>query len=566
MRAFTILKTVAMAAVASIALAAGPVRAEWRKAETAHFIVYGNVSERQIRTYAQKAERFDSLLRAYYPIVVDHEIPKLEIFLADGSADMNRAAPGISSSVAGYYTPNNGRIHAVVNTDAISGDTVLFHEYAHHFMFQMRSNAYPSWFVEGFAEYYGTAEVKPDRIRFGGFEPGRVWVLNQGANTWARMEDVLKWRYTASGRYPAHLYYSQSWAMTHYFMSTPERIRMLGQYLSAVVGGQDSVEAMRAATGRSLEQLQDDVRNYVSGPINILEPQIEIPEPEVTVSTLSPAESALAWLELRLDSETVVDEPEEEDGATRKSESQKAREAREEAENRANLIRDSQAVAARFPGDPTAIRVIARAQRLAHDPAAALTTLQPLLSDSSTDAVALHIAAMALLDQTKTAADPDAGAALRRRASGYLARAMDADPLEFQNYLGLNDTRRGQARYPTQNDVSTLEVAVALAPQSFDARLRLGEAYMARGLNPEAVQVLTPVSNSPHRGSYTRRAREMIAAARNAQGQVVEAAEPPLPEEAVTESDADGSPSDQNVENDVDQGRADNDQAEAQDQ
>jgi hypothetical protein len=566
MRGLTILKTVATAAVASIVLVAGPVRAEWRKAETGHFIVYGNVSERQIRTYAQKAERFDSLLRAYYPIVVDHEIPKLEIFLADGSADMNRAAPGIGSSVAGYYTPNNGRIHAVVNTDAVSGDLVLFHEYAHHFMFQMRSNAYPSWFVEGFAEYYGTAEVKPDRIRFGGFEPGRISALNQGANSWARMEDVLKWRYTASGRYPAGLYYAQSWAMTHYFMSTPERIRMLGQYLSAVIGGQDSVEAMRAVTGRTPEQLQEDVRDYVSGPINILEPQIEIPEPEVTVSTLTPAESALAWLELRLDSETVVEEPEEEDGATRKSEGQKAREARERAENRADLIRDSQAAAARYPGDPTAIRVIARAQRLALDPVAALTTLEPLLSDSSTDAVALNLAAMALLDQTRTSTDAEAGALLRRRASGYLARAMDADPLEFQNYLGLNDTRRGQARYPTQNDVTTLEVAVALAPQSFDARLRLGEAYMARGLNGEAVQILMPVSNSPHRGSYTRRAREMIVAARTAAGQATEAAEPPLAEEAVAEGDAEDSSSDQNVEDDVDQRRAQNDQAEARKQ
>lgn len=534
------LKTVVAAAVASIVLVAGPVRAEWRKAETAHFIVYGDVSERQIRTYAQKAERFDSLLRTYYPITVDHEIPKLEIFLADGSRDMNLASPGISGGVAGYYTPNNGRIHAVVNTEAISGDVVLFHEYAHHFMFQMQANAYPSWFVEGFAEYYATAEVRPDRIRFGRHHPGRIQALNIGVNSWARMEDVLKWRYTASGRYPAYSYYAQAWAMTHYFMSTPERIRVLGQYLAAVVSGQDSVEAMRAATGRSPEQLQNDVRMYMSGPINILTPQIEIPEPEVTVTTLSPAESALAWLDLRLDGETVIEEPVEEDGATRKSDSQKAREARERAEERATLIRDSFAAAARYPGDPTAIRVAARAHRLSNDPAAALTTLEPLLSDSSTDANALRLAAMALLDQARTTTDADAATGLRRRASGYLARAMDADPLEFQNYLGLNDTRRGQARYPTDNDVSTLEVAVALAPQSFDARLRLGEAYMARRLNEEAVQVLTPVSNSPHRSSYTRRAREMISAARAAQGQVVEAIEPPPPEENPVETNADG--------------------------
>lgn len=542
MRALTILKTVAGAAVASIMLVAGPVHAEWRRAETAHFIVYGNVSERQIRLYAQRAERFDTLLRTYYPITVDHEIPKLEIFLADGPRDMNLAAPGIGSSVAGYYTPNNGRIHAVVNTDAISGDVVLFHEYAHHFMFQMQSNAYPSWFVEGFAEYYASAEIKPDTINFGSPHPGRMYALNQGANSWARMEDVLKWKYTASGRYPAFFYYAQAWAMTHYFMSTPERIRMLGQYLAAVVQGQDSVEAMRAATGRTPEQLQNDVRMYMSGPVNILTPQIDIPIPEVAISTLSTAESALAWLDLRLDGETVIEEPEEEDGGTRKSEAQKAREARERAEERADLIRDSFAAAARYPDDPTAIRVAARAHRLSHDPAAALTTLEPLLSDSSTDAAALRIAAMALLDQVRETTDAAEGTRLRRRASGYLARAMDADPLEFQNYLGLNDTRRGQPRYPTDNDISTLEVAVALAPQSFDARLRLGEAYMARAMTGEVAQVLTPVANSPHRSSYTRRAREMINAARTAQGLAVEVVEAPPAEEASVSTNANGPP------------------------
>ena len=34
-------------------------------------------------------------------------------------------------------------------------------------MFQMAATAYPSWFVEGFAEYYATADIRADRIQFG---------------------------------------------------------------------------------------------------------------------------------------------------------------------------------------------------------------------------------------------------------------------------------------------------------------------------------------------------------------------------------------------------------------
>ncbi len=530
----TCIRAFAVVAALFAACAAGPAAAEWRRAETAHFIVYGDVSERTIRLYAQKVERFDALLRAYYPIEVDHEIPKLEIFIAEGRRDMERAYPGIGGSVGGYYSPNSSRIHAVVDTEAISGDVVLFHEYAHHFMFQMRANAYPSWFVEGFAEYYATADVRPDRIQFGRHHPGRMNSLSQGANTWARMEDVLTWRYTASGRYRASSYYAQAWAMTHYFMSTPERIRMLGQYLGAVVRGEESVAAMEAATGRTAAQLQNDVRLYLTGSINVLTPQIDIPEPAVVVTTLSPAESDMAWLDLRLDRTPVKQEPEDDDGLTRKSEAQKAREAREEAEHRAELIRSAFAAAERHPGDRMAMLVEARAHRLTDDLEAAFTALEPLLGEGSTDAAALRLAGAILLDIAEKESDPSAATGRRRAAMGYLARALDADPMDFRIYLGLNRARQGQGGYPTDNDISTLEVAMALAPQSFDVRLRLGHAYMARSLNEAAVTTLLPVANSPHRSSQTRQAREMIAAAR---GEVVPTDEaPPEEDPAATDS------------------------------
>lgn len=528
-------RTVLALLAALTAFAAAPAHAEWLRAETEHFIVYGDVAEGDIRAYAQRVERFDSLLRLYYPITVENEIPKLEIFLANGRRDMLRASPRIGANVGGYYTPNSARIHAVVDLQSMGANVVLFHEYAHHFMFQMRSNAYPAWFIEGFAEYYATADIRPDRIQFGKHSPGRMNSLTMGANSWARMEDVLTWRFSPSGRFPGHAYYAQAWALTHYLMSTPERTQMLSRYLSAVVGGQDSIPAMQAATGRTAEELQNDVRRYLTGPINYLTPQVEIPQPEVRITRMGAAEASLVWLNLRLDRTPVVETKNDEDdeGKTEADRERRARAEREQAEDRAALIRDSLATAARYSGDRMGLLVTAKAQRVSHDPAAALATLQPLLSDSSTDAEALHVAAQALLDQARSAQGEEA-VVLRRRASGYLARAMDNDPLDFQIYLGLNDVRRGQARYPTDNDLATLEVAYALAPQSFETRMRLGEAYMAREMNAAAITVLTPVANSPHASSYKRRARAMIATARG-EAVVVDQAEP---EEEVEEAPA----------------------------
>ena len=530
----TILKRTALAVIALAMFAPGPAWAQWLRAETDHFIIYGDTSERALRTYAEKVERFDFLLRTYYPIVVDHEIPKLEIYLAEGRRDMLRAAPGIGASVGGFYSPNSGRIHAVVDTKSEMGDHVMFHEYGHHFMFQMAGAAYPSWFVEGFAEYYATADVRPDRIQFGRHSEGRMLMfVQQPVNSWAPMADVLKWRISDSGRYRAGDYYAQAWGLTHYLMSTPERTRMLGQYLAAVSRGEDSVEAMQAATGRTPEQLQNDMRLYLSGAIRYHTPQIEIPTPRVEITRLSASESALAWLDLRLDREPLKVEPiEPRDGETDRTRARREEAMRENAEFRAQLIRDALAAGERHHDSRIGLLVKARAHRLEGRSQAGFEVLEPVLTAEESDPVTLRLAAELLLDLAKTETDPVQVTGHRREAVAYLARALDADPLDFRIYRALNESRVVEHGYPSDNDISTLEVGATLAPQSFDMRMRLGRAYMARGMYGEAMRIVLPVANNPHGGSWASRAKTLIASVQTAMGQTADPVEQAPEEDA----------------------------------
>lgn len=505
-------------------IAAPPARAQqWLRAETEHFVIYGDTSERALRAYADKVERFDAFLRTYYPIRVDHEIPKLDIYLANGRRGMLQAEPGISASVGGFYSPNSSRIHAVVNTESSMGDHVMFHEYGHHFMFQMTETAYPSWFVEGFAEYYSTIDIRPDRIQFGRHSEGRMLMLVQvPVNSWAPMADVLKWRISASGRYRAGDYYAQAWGLTHYFMSTPERTRMLGQYLQAVSRGEDSVVAMQAATGRTPEQLQSDMRMYLSGAIQYHTPQIQLPAPTVEITRLSPTESALAWLDLRLDREPVKVEPiEPREGETDRARARREEAMRENAESRADLIRDALAAGERHRGERIGLLVKARAHRLEGNSGAGFDVLEPSLTSGQDDPEILRLAAELLLDQTGPETDPAQALGNRREARDYLARALDADPLDYRIYRALNESRQGDRGYPSDNDITTLETARVLAPQSFDIRMRLGRAYMARGLHAEAIVTVRPVANNPHGGPWARRAKALVASAEGAMGQAV---------------------------------------------
>jgi hypothetical protein len=109
-----------------------------------------------------------------------------------------------------------------------------------------------------------------------------------------------------------------------------------------------------------------------------------------------------------------------------------------------------------------------------------------------------------------------------RLARTYLARALDIDPLDFQTYVALDRSRNGASDYPTANDLSTLQVARDLAPQSFDVRLRYARALMTRERYLEAAGLLGPVANSPHAAPQRAQARTMLAEARTRAGLGVE--------------------------------------------
>lgn len=346
--------------------------------------------------------------------------------------------------------------------------------------------------------------------------------VQQPVNSWAPMADVLKWRISDSGRYRAGDYYAQAWGLTHYFMSTPERTRMLGQYLQAVSRGEDSVAAMQAATGRTPQQLQTDMRLYLTGSIQYHTPQIQLPAPAVEITRLSPSESELAWLDLRLDREPVKVEPlEAKEGETDRARARREEAMRENAESRANLIREALAAGERHRDERIGLLVKARAHRLEGNSQAGFELLEPSLTAGQEDPETLRLAAELLLDQTGPETEAAQALGNRREARAYLARALDADPFDYRIYRALNESRQGEQGYPSDNDITTLETGTTLAPQSFDMRMRLGRAYMARGLHAQAMAMVQPVANEPHGSSWSRRAKALIASAQAAMGQTV---------------------------------------------
>lgn len=183
----------ALAIAVAAAFSPGLARAEWLRAESPHFVIYGDKSEGEIREYARKVERFHAMLERFMP-PRNAEIvaPKLNVYITNGLADMRQIWPGMPDTVAGFYSRSYDGIYAV-SDDRRGGDETLFHEYAHHYMYQHQNDAYPGWFVEGFAEYFAPSDMRMGQIRYGLWRDGRVQALNDPRD-WVPMEDLLRSR------------------------------------------------------------------------------------------------------------------------------------------------------------------------------------------------------------------------------------------------------------------------------------------------------------------------------------------------------------------------------------
>ena len=167
-----------VAASALAMLAPGAAQAKWYKVTSPHFTVYAEGEPADLKDYIAKLERYDSAMHVLYavPAQPPSSSSRVTVFVV---RDVQKVT-GIGG-ILGVYMPRAGgpvAFSAKYGEDTIHGisrlgssyvpvaatpQQVLFHEYAHHFMYTSWPDIpFPTWLSEGFAEYNGTAIINDD--------------------------------------------------------------------------------------------------------------------------------------------------------------------------------------------------------------------------------------------------------------------------------------------------------------------------------------------------------------------------------------------------------------------
>ena len=203
---------------------ASPARAEWRRAESSNFILFGDAFGIAAARSASCCSRISTGCCARSP----------------RSRSRRRRTSSTSISSAGMTTSNvirtvprrrcrllhrDARRHRRLRrrqSGAGADNQILFHEYAHHFMRQSTPSSIRPGTSEGFAEYFATARftARTDRHRQ---LLRRAGPMRSCSGSWLPMERILSGGPMGLNREEMAAYYAQSWLLTHYFYSTPER-------------------------------------------------------------------------------------------------------------------------------------------------------------------------------------------------------------------------------------------------------------------------------------------------------------------------------------------------------
>ena len=474
-----------------LVLLALPSHAEWREASSDHFVIYADQDGADLERFAQRLERFHAAMALRYPAQNYRPSPsnRVTIYVVSNQKEVRKLGEHDDRMVAGFYRPRAGATVAVIpklrrpsSKFELSPETILLHEYAHHFMYGLSARAYPRWLVEGFAEFFAAVRFESDgSVGLGLQALHRSAELVLGRNV--PMQTLLEFDGGTASKDGRDSFYGQSWLLFHYLMFEPSRAQQLTKYQELLARGRPAVEAATEAFG-DLDRLGKDLERYQNRRMlsYMTYPGSKIQVSPIDVRTLRSGEAEM--MPVRMASRLGV--------------------SREQA---LALLPEARQVAARHPDDAAVQATLAEVECDAgHDEAAIAAAERALAVDPAQ--VDARIQKGLAMYRRAESSNADTGAWQEVRGEFVRANKLENDhpiPL-IQYYLSY----LAEGVKPPKVAIEGLEWAMVLAP--FDPNLRwiVVQQMIADGRLADAARTLGPLAYNPHPGEGTEHALELL--------------------------------------------------------
>lgn len=462
--------------------------AEWYRVETKRFSLMGDFkSEAEAKARGEKLEKFVFVLRALSAQPNIDSPQKVRVFYTPTTIDMLNTFPGkfpeSSYGVGAYYLPgarqtvvvsparsysagqmlNTNR--AVVEARDTFADDAFWHELSHAFMFQSVSYAYPPWYSEGYAEYYGTIEIDDkERVTIGSPQHSRIETLR---SNWYPSRKFLTVRDYAGAGENLLSVYAEGWLLIHYCANNKERGAQMKKYLADINANVPYSEAAKAFG--DFNQLDRELQRYVSKSIPVIVLPFKAIDPgPIDVRKATGSEVALYKHDIKLNQGVFQ-------------------------RDFGGFVDNVRHLAGRFPNDPDALRILTETETKAGNFDRAQAANARWLAIAPKDPLAImyrgRIAVGKLAAAKTPASDPAWDAA--RRDILAANKSVPDDPYFKLAYYQSFEAANQLAPPGAQN---ALVQALRAVPHDDDLRFLVASDYEKRGMIDEAITTIKPAA------------------------------------------------------------------------
>lgn len=481
----------APADAASVTVAGLKHASPWFKAESQHFVVYSDTRHEDVSELLNNLERLDFVLRLYTRdfLVARNAPQKMTLYYHASDVSFKAATPDQPEEAVALYNSCGAGVQGFgLHLERVPGMTkeqlakhplnntltYAFEAYARHFLYRNTDIRTPSFYVDGFAQYFSTLRFADGQMSVGRV-PASVarlfYFLNQGHRYRMQYADILQLNGPPDpdGDPAERLeFLAKSWLLTHYMMGSIDNQAKRDAYLNLVHRDVAAGPALETAFGLKMSDLDTTMWRYRLNGIEVKQFDMpELPSAQVNFTMLPDALTDFLLA----------------DAALKSCPDQKSGQA---------LLRAVSQHPGGIPNNDAARLTVSRAQIDWGNAADALPYLTEAVRKNSANFQATYLLGLANLRLAGQQKD----AAHRKAAAEHLARAQTLDPKSAEAAFAAYQLQISGGEPPSQQ---TLDAAIAAWRNAHEvgryARVA-ALAYAYRGWGPEADNAFTVLAHN----------------------------------------------------------------------